>query len=119
MAESPVEEYVIDLDHPEETLKSLKVRRVIVMTTNGERVFSYPNDEASNNLYRLVNAYLALFTRIEPWTMIENSGRRAYIFKDGDNIIAVETNISTDDFEALSKILAFLVKELREKQGES
>lgn len=115
MSESPVEEYTIDLDNPEETLRSLRVKRIIVLTKAGEQIFSYPDGDGDKNLYRLVNAYIALFTQIEPWTMIENSGRRAYIFKDGENIVAVETDVSSDDFDALARILSYIIRELMEK----
>ncbi|GEM_PF-2588859 len=119
MSETPVEEYTIDLDNPEETLRSLRVKHIIVLRKTGERIFAYPDGEGDKNLYRLINAYIALFTQIEPWTMIENSGRRAYIFKDGENIIAVETDVSSDDFDALARVLTYIIRELMEKHGEA
>ncbi len=111
MSENPVEEYTIDLDDPEATLKSLKVKQIIILDENGEKLFSYPRSD-DLSLYRLVNAYISLFTHIEPWTMIENSGRRAYIFKNSGKIVAVEAEIPPSDFDALREVIADLIKRL-------
>ena len=115
MSEKLIEEYDIDFNNPEATLKSLKITALLVLDKQKNIVFSFPKNVDETRLFKLANAVLSLLDRFSPWTAIESNSKKIYFFEKNDNVVILETSLSEEEFQELMKIIDNMLDEFMEE----
>ncbi len=115
MTEKLVEEYDIDFNNLENTLKSLRITAVLVLDKERNVVFSFPDEANQSRLFKLANAVLSLLEKFSPWTAIESGNQRIYFYEKNGKIIILETRLSDEEFEELAKIIDSVLEEIMKK----
>lgn len=118
MSEKLLEEYDIDFDNIENTIKSLKISRVLVLDDTGNTIFCLSQEGGESRLTQLANALLSLLDDVSPWTMIESNNKKIYIYKRYGKVVILETHLSEEEFENIRPIIDALLDEKIEEKSE-